>query len=415
MAASVSPASYGDVFRLGEFRALWSLVVLSRLGTQFARVALALLAFQRTGSPAVTALVYALTLLPAIVGGSLLGGLADRFPRRELLVVCACSRAALVALIAVPGIPLTVLCGLVFVVQTIESCAKAAQMALLPDVLGDRAYSTGVAAHSLTSQVVDLIAFPVGGVLVGAAGPGGALGLTAAGFAFMGLVARTGLRPRPAARAGAALGRGGDPGRGGVGRLILRDPLLRGPLALATLAAFYVVPEVLAAPYAAELRLGTTRMGVLMAAMPVGNVLGVFLLTRFVPERARLRLMGPLAVAAALPLVLSAIFAGFVPSLLLWGVVGALSSYQVTANTEFVRVVPRDRRGAALGLASSILVTSQGAGMVLGGLLAEHAGVSLTFAVAGAGGCLVGLVPALDWHRARPDLRRRDLPLVTTT
>ncbi|MFC7643743.1 hypothetical protein ACFQX6_25435 [Streptosporangium lutulentum] len=54
---------------MAEFRALWFAVVLSRGGTQLARVALAVLAYQRTGSPAVTALVYALTLLRAIIGG----------------------------------------------------------------------------------------------------------------------------------------------------------------------------------------------------------------------------------------------------------------------------------------------------------------------------------------------------------
>ncbi|MEW9533277.1 MFS transporter [Microbispora sp. NPDC049125] len=406
MTGAARRGSYGDVFRVREFTALWCTVALSRGGSQLARVALAVLAFQRTGSPAVTALVYALTLLPAIVGGSFLGRLADRYPRRDLLVVCAWSRAGLVALIAVPGIPLPVLCGLVFVVQLIESPAKAAQMALLPDILTGETHSLGVAAVTLTSQIVSLVAFPLGGVLVGLLGPNGALALTAAVFAAMAPVTKLGLHHRPATRPSGPGDEERSRGLRGGGRLILGSPPLRSLLALALLAGFYVIPEVLAAPYAAELGRGTTEVGLLMAAMPVGNVAGVFLLTRFVPAGARLRWLGPLAVASGLPLVFSAMAPGFVPSLLLWGLVGLLSAYQVTANTEFVRIVPRERRGEALGLASSLLVTGQGAGMLLGGLLADGVGVSPTLAIAGVAGCLAGIPPALGWRRARQELPR---------
>ncbi|SDL94309.1 MFS transporter [Nonomuraea jiangxiensis] len=399
MTGETRQETYAALFKVAEFRALWSTVALSRGGTQLARVALAILAFQRTGSPVVTSLVYALTLLPAIVGGSFLGGLADRYPRREVLVACALSRAGLIALIAIPGIPLPVLCALLFVVQLLDSPAKAAQMALLPDLLPDRLYALGVAAVTLTSQIVTLLAFAVGGALVGTLGPNNTLLLTAASFVLMGLITKWRLRRRPAARDD---GRGTrNRGTGGGVRLILASPPLRNLLALALLAGFYVVPDVLATPYAAELGLGTTEIGLLMAAMPVGNLAGVYLFTRFVPPARRLRWMAPMAVASSLPLVFSELIPGFLPSLATWALVGLLSAYQVTANTEFVRLVPHDRRGQALGVASSLLVTAQGAGMLLSGLLADHVGVLRTLVLAGVVGCLVGLFPALGWRRAR--------------
>ena len=67
------------MFRVGEFRALWLAQVLSYVGDQFAQVAIAILVFERTGSAFLTALAYALTYLPPIVGGPLLSGLADLF------------------------------------------------------------------------------------------------------------------------------------------------------------------------------------------------------------------------------------------------------------------------------------------------------------------------------------------------
>ena len=55
--------------RVREFRALWIADTLSVLGTQVSRVCLALIVFDRTGSATATALIYALTFLPTLVGG----------------------------------------------------------------------------------------------------------------------------------------------------------------------------------------------------------------------------------------------------------------------------------------------------------------------------------------------------------
>jgi MFS family permease len=80
--------SYGAVLRIREFRWLSAAQALSFLGDQFAQVAIALLVYDRTGSPLLTAIVYALTYLPPIAGGPLLSGLADLFPRRRVMVSC---------------------------------------------------------------------------------------------------------------------------------------------------------------------------------------------------------------------------------------------------------------------------------------------------------------------------------------
>ena len=50
-------------------------------------MALSVLVFERTSSAILTALTYALTFLPALVGGALLSSLADQLPRRQVMVV----------------------------------------------------------------------------------------------------------------------------------------------------------------------------------------------------------------------------------------------------------------------------------------------------------------------------------------
>ncbi|MDN5931448.1 MAG: MFS transporter, partial [Pseudonocardia sp.] len=101
-----------EVFAVREYRAVWVADLLSVTGDQLARVALAVLVYGRTGSAAWAAATYALTFLPAIVGGVLLSGVADRYARRAVLVATDVGRAGLVGVMAVPGLPLPALCAL---------------------------------------------------------------------------------------------------------------------------------------------------------------------------------------------------------------------------------------------------------------------------------------------------------------
>src|SRR4051812_37258108 len=107
-------ATYREVFAVGEFRHLWAAQTLSSLGDQLAQVALAVLVYHRTNSAPLTALTFALALLPPIGGGPVLAGLAGLFPRRRGMGVCDGPRAALVAVKAPQAKAVAGLCVLVF-------------------------------------------------------------------------------------------------------------------------------------------------------------------------------------------------------------------------------------------------------------------------------------------------------------
>jgi hypothetical protein len=62
-------AKEGSPFRDREFRALWLGRLISNVGDQLACVALSLIAFHETGSAGLTAITYALTYLPSVLGG----------------------------------------------------------------------------------------------------------------------------------------------------------------------------------------------------------------------------------------------------------------------------------------------------------------------------------------------------------
>ena len=138
--APSAPAAWRSLFAVAEFRGLWAAQALSVLGDQLARVALSVLVFDRTDSALLTGLVYAVTMLPWLIGGPVLSGLADRYPRRTVMLACALSSAALVAALALPGLPLVALVGLLFLAVRFEPPFQSARGALLVEVLPDDRY-----------------------------------------------------------------------------------------------------------------------------------------------------------------------------------------------------------------------------------------------------------------------------------
>lgn len=400
-------ATYGEVIAIGEFRALWLGQGMSLLGDQLAQVALAVLVYNRTQSALATAAVYALTYLPPIIGGPLLAGLADRYPRRMVMLVCDLLRAGLVAAMALPGMPFAVLCALVFCVVLLSAPFSAARAAMLPEVLeGDR-YVAGSALQNLTNQAVQMLGFAAGGAVIAGLGPYRALALDSATFLGSALIIVAGVRRR-----GAPTQAGNRPSmwtmtRAGT-RLVFGDRRLRTLVMFAWLCGFYVLPEGIAVPYAAELDDGTIPVpvmtGLLMAAMPTGTVIGAFLFGRFVTPSMRLRSMGWLAMLTCAPLILCAARPPLACVLLLWVLSGVGGAYQLAANAAFVQCVPAEQRGQAFGLVQSGLLAAQGIGILIGGAAAQKLGPEPVVALTGAAGLFVAAVLAMTWTESRTEI-----------
>jgi predicted MFS family arabinose efflux permease len=392
--------TFRSVFAVSEFRALWTAQVLSIAGDQLARVALTLLVFIRTNSSGWAALTYALTFLPDLVGGPLLAGLADRYPRRELMVVADVVRAVLVGLMAIPGTPFVVLCVLLVAVQLLATPFNAARTAMLAKVLDGDMFVVGQAAINITYQTAQLAGYVVGGAIVAGVGPSAALAVDAVTFAVSAVIVQCGVRHRPASNEGTRSRTTLGSLRGGL-RLVWNDRALRSLVALACVSGFYVVAEGLAVPYAAEYGGGPVAAGFLFAASPAGAALGMVLLTRLLTPEVRRRLLGPLAVAACAVLIVCAAPLGVLLSVVVWAVSGVAQAYQTVASAEFIRAVPDSGRGQAFGLAVTSLRVAQGLGVVLAGAVADRLAPSTVVAIAGALGTGVALVTATAWQRAR--------------
>lgn len=394
-----------QVLRIAEYRALWIAETLSVAGDQLARVALAVLVYDRSGSAAWAAVTYALTFLPALLGGVLLGALADRYPRRTVMVVADLLRTVLLAAMAVPGVPLWLLAALLVLAVLLAAPHSAAQGALLPAVLPGEQYERGLAVRQITAQAAQIAGFAAGGVAVAAIGPSAALALDAATFAVSAAVVRLGVsaHPRTATSADRASSGWRQDVLEGV-RVVFTDRRRRTLALLAWLVGCYVVPEGLAAPYAADIGASAGAVGLLMAADPAGSVLGAWLFTRFVPVQRREQLIGVLAACAGLPLVACALRPGLWASVALWAASGVCSAaYLLQAQASFVRLTPDGVRGAALGVVASGVVAAQGVALLLAGPLADALSAAAVVSISGAAGAALAACVSVVWWRVRTE------------
>lgn len=401
---AASTPTFREVFRVTEFRALWLAQLLSVAGDQLARVAMTVLVYDRTHSALLTAATYAVTFVPWIIGGLALSGLADRLPRREVMVACDVTRMVIVCLMALisvkvsPVPALWIMVILLFLVTLLDSPFKSARSAMLPDILtGDR-YVLGVAVTQTTLQVGMVAGFALGGLVVAGLGVRTALLVDAATFAASAFLVRAWVRQRPAAASGGA-GAGSQLAQMAAGvRLVFGNRRLRTLMLLGWLVAFYVVPMGLAAPYAASLRTSLpipVATGLVFAAGPLGTAIGAVVVGRLIQPSARLRLMGPLAVASCGLLLLCWLHAGLFAALLIIAGSGACASYQLPANAAFVAAVPAQRRGQAFGLANGGMQVTQGLWIVLAGAAVSSGAVTPGVAIAISGGLGAVLAAAL--------------------
>jgi predicted MFS family arabinose efflux permease len=402
-AEQAARTSFRDVFAVAEFRALWMAQLLSVIGDQLARVALTVLVYDRTRSALLAAITFVVSIVPTFIGGVTLAWLADKYPRRTVMISSDIARAGLVVVMAIPGVPLAASVVLLFVVTLVGAPFLAARAAIYPDVLtGDR-YVMGTAVSLTTFQFAQVVGFATGGALVGFFGVRTSLLVDAATFVASALIVRVWIRSRPAPATAMSGDRVSSRLAGMVAgaRLVFARPALRTPMLFGWLAAFYNSPEGVVTPLARAVGGGAAAVGVILAAQAFGQTVGAIIFSRFVAPPVRLRFIGPMAVAACAVLVLFAWRPDLTFSLLILIVSGLFASYQLAANAAFVSATPQQRRSQAFGLAQGGMSLGQGTVLILAGAAAEHHAPARVIAVCGAVGAVLALVIALTWARDR--------------
>lgn len=380
------PASYRDVFAVREYRALFTASGLSLIGDSFSKVALASLMLQATGSVLASAASLAVTFLPWLTGGPFLVALAERKSHRRVMLCCDIGRMVLVSLAAVPGMPIVLLPVVMFGAALLTPPFAASRSALMPLILtGDR-YATGLSINSTLTLLTQVGGYAAGGVLA-AAGQRVALAVDAATFAVSAMLIAAFIVARPPAASGEQRNLLQETRRGFS--VVFGDRALRAiALVVLSASAVAILPEGLAAGWAAELGSGPWAQGLLMATVPAGAMIGNVVIARLVRPAARHHLIRPLALVVPLSLVLVLADPPMPVACVLCVATGAGLALTLPANVLFVRILPEGYRARAFGVMQGGIQLVEGAAIMLGGALVSISDVPHVLGFAG----LVGLV-----------------------
>ncbi|MFF3843146.1 MFS transporter [Streptomyces sp. NPDC001930] len=414
-----------SVLRNPTYRRLFGAQVVALTGTGLATVALSLLAYDLAGANAAAVLGTALAIKMAayVALAPLVGALADRVPRRALLVSMDLARAAVV--LALPFVSrVWQVYVLILLLQAASAAFTPAFQATIPQVLPDeRDYTRALSLARLAYDLESLASPVLAAALLTVVPYAWLFAGTAAGFVASALLVRTTALPAPASRLDPKGVGGANPcprtyarALSGI-RLVLAAPRLRALLALdlAVAAAGAVVlvdtvilvRDTLGRPAGdVPLALGAYGAGSMTVALLLPRVLergG----DRAVMVRAAFVLPGALGLLA-LGLTVTPGAWSWPALLLVWLVTGAAGSAVLTPGGRVVRGSVRSGDlPAAFAARFSLSHACWLLTYPLAGLLAATTGPAASAAVLTAVALAGATGAAALWPREDPAVGRR--------
>ncbi|APD08872.1 MULTISPECIES: MFS transporter [Thermus] len=382
-----------------RYRTYWLALFTSQMGTWMQAAAQGWLVLLLTGSAERLGLVVALQFLPSLLFSLPAGVLADRYPKRHLLLLTQGGMMLLAFLMA-----LLILTGWVryghvllfaFLYGALNAMDLPVRQSFTVELAGRERYPGAIALNSFGFNLSRLLGPALAGLLIAGFGVGMAYLANALSFLPLLLVLR-GVPPGPAA--GEGDGRFLREALEGV-RFVLENPLVRRVVGLVLFASLLGMNFQTLVPAYARLVLGlsATGYGFLVSSVGVG-ALGAALVMAFTgrPRPGRL-LLGVFALALAhLGLFLPQ--ASWVPLFLALGGFGMISVL-INANTLVQLSVPDRLRGRVMAVYSLVMLGTGPLGAYLTGLLFELLGGRLAALALGGGVFLVGLYQLRPWPK----------------
>lgn len=407
--SDAAAVSYREVLRNREYRGIVLSQAVSEVGDQIARLALALVVLDRTGSAFGAAAAFAVSFLPIFLGSAVLGPLADRLSRRSVMLVADLARAGLIAffaLVAVSTTPLWLMFLLLFFAELFTPAFDAARTATIPDVLDDPAEcAAGFGLSRTVSLVTQVVGLVLGGAAIGLLGARVALVVDAVTFLVSFVLLVVLVRHRPAELPGGAslrsLVRDATEGLGQLSG----DPARRSLLMLALAASLAVVaPEALALAYARDMNASDVAGASLVACVVGGAAVGSILVSRRRPVR-QIELLLPLALGCGLVLLLAAPAPPIYVVMVLWLVSGLLQAFLVPCMAFMTLLTPGEQRGRIAGLSASAWAAATVVAFLVSGAVADLTSPAFSVVLCAGVSLVLTLLATRRWPGR--ELRRR--------
>lgn len=374
-----------------RYRAYWMALFVSQLGTWMQSAAQGWLVLLLTGSAERLGLVVALQFLPSLLFSLPAGVLADRYPKRNLLLLTQGGMMGLALLMAFLILMGWVRYGHVllfaFLYGALNAMDQPVRQSFTVELAGRDRYPGAIALNSFGFNLSRLLGPALAGLLIAFLGVGVAYLANALSFLPLLLVLLR-LPPGPAGEEGD--GRLLREALEGV-RFVLEHPLVRRVVGLVLFASLLGMNFQTLVPAYARLVLGlsATGYGFLVSSVGLG-ALGAALVMAFTgrPRPGRL-LLGVFALAFA-HLGLFLPYPSLVPLFLALGGFGMISVL-INANTLVQLSVPDRLRGRVMAVYSLVMLGTGPLGAYLTGLLFELLGGRPAALALGGMVLLVGL------------------------
>nr|WP_277621365.1 MFS transporter [Thermus arciformis] len=374
-----------------RYRAYWMALFVSQLGTWMQSAAQGWLVLLLTGSAERLGLVVALQFLPSLLFSLPAGVLADRYPKRNLLLFTQGGMMGLALLMAFLILMGWVRYGHVllfaFLYGALNAMDQPVRQSFTVELAGRDRYPGAIALNSFGFNLSRLLGPALAGLLIAFLGVGVAYLANALSFLPLLLVLLR-LPPGPAGEEGD--GRLLREALEGV-RFVLEHPLVRRVVGLVLFASLLGMNFQTLVPAYARLVLGlsATGYGFLVSSVGLG-ALGAALVMAFTgrPRLGRL-LLGVFALAFA-HLGLFLPYPSLVPLFLALGGFGMISVL-INANTLVQLSVPDRLRGRVMAVYSLVMLGTGPLGAYLTGLLFELLGGRPAALALGGMVLLVGL------------------------
>jgi MFS family permease len=389
---------------LGEpdFRRLWlvGLVVFSVRWLEM--LAVAVFAYQRTGSPLIVALLTMLRMLPMALFGALIGAAAERVERRTALVfvvvlMLLCS-IALALLAWSHALEVWHLALASFISGLTWTTDNPVRRTMIGEVVGPERMSAAMSIDVGANNASRMLGPTVGGILLATLGIGGAFTVSVTGYLVAAIVALR-VRHRNMAMSSTAAGVLERMIEGLV--LVRRDPRLSGTMIITVIYNTFGWPFTSMIPVIGQdnLGLGPAGIGLLASMDGIGAFCGAIAIALCAkpPHFARIFIGGVAIYLSMLPVFALApgpVFAGAV--LLLTGL--ANSGFSIMQATLVYLAAPPEMRGRVFGVLSVCIGVGM-IGFLHLGWLAGVLGATWAIMTMGAEG-LVALLLTQRWWRA---------------
>ncbi len=416
----LSDSGHHGVFsslRTRNFRLFTTGQLFSNTGTWVQRIAQDWLVLSLTGSATAVGITTALQFLPTLLFGLFGGMIADRYPKRAVLLVTQTALGLIAGVLAFLTLAHLVEVWQVYLVAfalgVVTAVDNPTRQAFANEMVGPAQLSNAISINSSVFQLGGLIGPAISGALISAVGPGYSFLINAVSFAAP-LAAL--LRMHPAELRTLPRDRSG-PGQLGAGlrqglRYAADEPGVRWPTVLAGVFGLFTanLPVTLAAFAHSVFHSGPGGYGLLSATVAVGSVAGALVCARL--PRPRLRVLLSYGAALATLDMVSAAVSGQLAYGILLVPIGACTLLLLTSTNSMVQSTAPDAiRGRVMGIYLLVFIGGAAVGGPLLGLVDEQIGPRAGMLLAGAVPGLATVVIAAILARGRTRHRTSSSPL----